>query len=111
MHHAAGGPANGCPIAWHTCSSGFPSLGGVFTITMSENFTHCYSKFHPETCPRCSKRNSWDVVGEVMEAIRSGVRRSSKTAEVINWDWGWPAELSPQPDSEARAGYALHERE
>jgi hypothetical protein len=71
-----------------------PELGGVFTITMSENFTHCFSKFHPETCPRCSKRNSWDVVGEVVEAVRSGVRRSSKTAEVINWDWGWPAELS-----------------
>ena len=63
-----------------------PELGGVFTITMSENFTHCFSKFHPEPFPRCSKRNSWDVVGEVIEAVRSGVRRSSKTAEVINWD-------------------------
>ncbi len=71
-----------------------PELGGIFTITMSENFTNCFSKFHPETCPRCSKRNSWDVVGEVVEAIRSGVRRSSKTAHVINWDWGWPAEMS-----------------
>jgi hypothetical protein len=71
-----------------------PELGGVFTITMSENFTHCFSKFHAETCPRCSKRNSWDVVGEVLEAVRSGVRRSSKTAEVISWDWGWPAEMA-----------------
>ena len=71
-----------------------PELGGVFTITMSENFTHCFSKFHAETCPRCSKRNSWDVVGEVVEAVRSGVRRSSKNAEVISWDWGWPAEMA-----------------
>ena len=71
-----------------------PELGGVFTITMSENFTHCFSKYHPETCPRCSKRNSWDVVGEVIEAVRSGVRRSSKTAEVISWDWGWPDDLA-----------------
>ncbi len=71
-----------------------PELGGVFTITMSENFTHCFSKYHPETCPRCSKRNSWDVVGEVIDAVRGGVRRSSKTAEVISWDWGWPDDLA-----------------
>jgi hypothetical protein len=71
-----------------------PELGGIFTISMSENFTNCFSKFHPETCPRCSKRNSWDVVGEVLEAIRSGVRHSSKAAHVINWDWGWPQDMS-----------------
>lgn len=70
-----------------------PELGGVFSISMSENFTNCFSKFLPETCPRCSKRRSWEVVGEVLEAIRSGVRRSSKTAEVITWDWGWPDEM------------------
>jgi len=70
-----------------------PELGGVFSITMSENLTNCFSHFHPERCSRCSKRTNWDVVGEVLEAIRSGVRRASKTAEVIAWDWGWPAEL------------------
>ena len=71
-----------------------PELGGVFSITMSENFTNCHSKFRPETCPRCSKRTNWEVVGEVLEAIHSGVRRSSKSAEVITWDWGWPSEMA-----------------
>jgi hypothetical protein len=71
-----------------------PELGGIFTITMSENFTNCFSKFRPQSCPRCSKRNSWDVVAEVIESIRGGVRRSSSTAQVTNWDWGWPADLS-----------------
>lgn len=70
-----------------------PELGGVFSITMSENLTNCHSKFHPETCPRCSHRPAHDVVGEVLEAIRSGVRASSKTAEVIQYDWGWPDEM------------------
>ena len=60
---------------------------------MSENLTNCFSKFHPETCPRCSGRTSWDVVGEVIEAIRAGVRRSSKHADVIVWDWGWPEDM------------------
>jgi hypothetical protein len=71
-----------------------PELGGVFSITMSENLTNCFSNFHPESCPRCSKRRSWEVVGEVLEAIRSGVRRSSSDADVIVWDWGWPDEMS-----------------
>ncbi len=70
-----------------------PQLGGVFTISMSENLTNCFSKYHPETCPRCSKRTDAEVVGEVLEAIRSGVRRVSKTAQVIHWDWGWPPEM------------------
>jgi hypothetical protein len=70
-----------------------PELGGVFSITMSENLTNCFSKFHSETCPRCSKRSSWDVVGEVLEAVRAGVRRGSQSADVIEWDWGWPDEM------------------
>ncbi|MEX2261653.1 MAG: hypothetical protein WD696_06860 [Bryobacteraceae bacterium] len=70
-----------------------PELGGVFTISMSENLTNCHSKFRPQSCPRCSGRKDWEVVGEVLEAVRSGVRRSSKDAEIIHWDWGWPPEM------------------
>ncbi|HWB95998.1 MAG TPA: hypothetical protein VG672_04835, partial [Bryobacteraceae bacterium] len=70
-----------------------PGLGGVFSITMSENLTNCFSHFHPESCPRCSQRKSWEVVGEVLEAFRSGVRRSSRDAAVIAWDWGWPEDM------------------
>jgi hypothetical protein len=71
-----------------------PDLGGVFSITMSENLTNCHSHLHPETCPRCSKRRDWQVVGEVVEAVHRGVRRSSPRAEAIFWDWGWPEEMS-----------------
>lgn len=71
-----------------------PELGGVFCITMSENFTHCHSRPRAETCPRCSRRENWQVVGELLEAIRTGVRASSRTAEVIAWDWGWPGEMA-----------------
>ncbi len=71
-----------------------PRLGGMFTITMSENLTSCHSHYHPESCPRCAQRKSWDVVGEVLEAFRSGVRRSSKSADVIAWDWAWRPDLS-----------------
>jgi len=61
---------------------------------MSENLTNCHSHFHAETCPRCSKRRNREVVGEVVEAIHRGVRRSNPRAEAIVWDWGWPEEMS-----------------
>jgi hypothetical protein len=71
-----------------------PSLGGVFSITRSENFTNCFSHSSSATCPRCAKRTMWDVIGEVIETFRAGVRAGSTTAEVIAWDWAWPEELS-----------------
>lgn len=66
-------------------------LGGVFTITASENLTNCYS--HTRTadgCPRCSKRSGPEVIAEVNAAIAAGVRAGDPKARVIVWDWGWP---------------------
>jgi len=71
-----------------------PGLGGVFSITMSENATNCFSHGRQKTCPRCAGREIWDGVGDVVEAIHRGVRRASQTAEVIVWDWGWTEPLA-----------------
>ncbi len=68
-----------------------PGLGGVFTITASENLTNCYS--HSRTaqgCPRCSKRSGPQVIAEVNAAVAAGVRAGNPQAKVIVWDWGWP---------------------
>ncbi len=70
-----------------------PGLGGVFTITASENLTNCYS--HSRTaagCPRCSKRSGPEVIAEVNKAIADGVWAGNPQAKVIVWDWGWPNE-------------------
>lgn len=66
-----------------------PDLGGIFCITASENLTNCFAHGHPEYCPRCSKREGWEVVAELLGVFRDGVRNGSPTAEVIAWDWGW----------------------
>jgi hypothetical protein len=74
-----------------------PDIGGFFSITMSENHTNCFShggawgRGAPNAgdCPRCSKRASWDVVGELIRTFRDGIRRHSSKAELISWDWGW----------------------
>jgi hypothetical protein len=79
-----------------------PGLGGFFTITMSENLTNCFShggdwgRGAPNAgdCPRCSRRKSWEVIGELIRTFRDGTRRSSASAELINWDWGWGDELA-----------------
>jgi hypothetical protein len=66
-----------------------PDLGGVFTITASENLTNCASHFNQAECPRCKARTGSDVIAEVNAAIEEGVHRGSPDARVIAWDWGW----------------------
>ena len=65
-------------------------LGGVFTITMSENLTNCASRWKRETCPRCKDRKVGDIIVEVNRTIWEGVKAGDPAAEVIAWDWGWP---------------------
>ncbi|MBN1126012.1 MAG: hypothetical protein JXA82_13475 [Sedimentisphaerales bacterium] len=68
-----------------------PDLGGVFTITASENLTNCYShNRHATGCPRCSKRSGPEVIAEVNRTIAAGVWEGNPDAVVIVWDWGWP---------------------
>ena len=69
-----------------------PDLGGVFTISASENITNCWAHHHPETCPRCSKRTGPEVIGEINRTIAEGVWRGNPNAKVICWDWGWKDE-------------------
>ncbi len=66
-----------------------PELGGIFCITASENLTNCFSHGLRQFCPRCSKRQGAEVIAEVIQTFRDGVRRSSPDAEVIAWDWDW----------------------
>jgi hypothetical protein len=71
--------------------SAAPGLGGVFTITASENFTNCWSHGRAAAgCPRCSVRTYAEVIAEVNAAIARGVREGSSDARVIVYDWGWP---------------------
>ncbi len=66
-----------------------PDLGGVFTITASENLTSCASHGDQMSCPRCSKRDYADIIAEVNKAIEAGVHKGNANAKVIVWDWGW----------------------
>ncbi len=69
-----------------------PDLGGVFTITASENLTNCASHGQHQQCPRCKSRSAAGIIAEVNAAIEAGVHRGSPAARVIAWDWGWSDE-------------------
>ena len=64
-------------------------LGGVFTITASENLTSCASHGNHSQCSRCAKRSFGDIIAEINTAIYEGVTSGNPDAKVLVWDWGW----------------------
>ncbi len=84
-----------------------PDLGGVFTITASENVTNCASHGQHHQCPRCKDRTPAEIIAEVNATIEAGVHAASPEAQVICWDWGWnnhgdaPEHISALPNNVA----------
>jgi hypothetical protein len=66
-----------------------PGLGGVFTITASENETSCAAHNVHLQCEHCKNRDYAEMIAEVNQTIRDGVKRAAPDAKVIVWDWGW----------------------
>lgn len=66
-----------------------PGLGGVYTITASENLTNCASHGDWGSCARCKYRGDGDIIAEVNAVIEEGVHRSAPEAKVLVSDWGW----------------------
>jgi hypothetical protein len=66
-----------------------PNLGGIFTITASENLTHCDSHFQKEFCPLCKERSSAEIIAEVNNVMCEAVHAAAPNAKVIVWDWVW----------------------
>ena len=66
-----------------------PDLGGVFTITASENLTNCASHGQHRRCPHCAQRTDAEILAEINTVISDGVHRAAPAAKVIAWDWGW----------------------
>lgn len=68
-----------------------PGLAGVFTITCSENLTHCHSKenLSPAPCPRCAGRDTGEMIAAVNNRIAAGVHAAKPEADVIAWNWSW----------------------
>lgn len=81
-----------------------PGLGGIFTITMSENLTNCASRGGEGACPRCRGRKVGDILAEVNRAMVEGMAKGDPAAEALVWNWQWPK------DEEAAIVAALPKR-
>jgi hypothetical protein len=67
-----------------------PNLGGVFTITASENPTNCLARTgYDKACNVCEARGRADVIAEVNNTIYRAIKRVSPASELIAWDWRW----------------------
>lgn len=67
-----------------------PGLGGFFTITMSENLTHCKARKDITTpCPHCAEKSPWELAAEANRLIAEGAHRVDNHIRVLAWDWAW----------------------
>ena len=64
-------------------------LGGIMTITMSENPTHCRSKDLETNCPRCKDVPFEELAAGVNNIIKSAIDDSGRDTELIANLWSW----------------------
>ena len=86
-----------------------PGLGGFFTITMSENMTHCKSREADVDipCPHCADTKQWELAAQANRLIAEGAHRADPNVLVIAWDWAWSAERGFKPGDQAKCMQAL----
>ncbi len=72
-----------------TVCENVPNLGGFFTITVSENLTHCKSRMVDEECERCADVPTYELVKTVNSIVAKAAHSINPTIKVIAWDWAW----------------------
>ncbi|MBI4556490.1 MAG: hypothetical protein HY706_02815 [Candidatus Hydrogenedentes bacterium] len=72
-----------------------PDLAGFFTISASENLTHCWSHGGGANCRRCGQRTPAEVIAELHESLLAGIHDTEAKTRLIAWDWGWGDDWAP----------------
>lgn len=88
-------------------ASKVPGLGGVIMITASEYPSHCWARRGrimladgnfaqaEMQCPRCAQRKAENVVNEIIQLVRDGIRSVSSEWKIIAWNWSWSFYIQP----------------
>ncbi|MBQ8552428.1 MAG: hypothetical protein IJ428_07050 [Clostridia bacterium] len=67
-----------------------PEIGGIFNITMSENYTSCRSGGKKNcNCPRCAHLPNDTLPVLVNNIMHKAIRDAGSDAEVMTYAWGW----------------------
>lgn len=64
-------------------------IGGIMTITMSENPTHCRSKQLDTNCPRCKNTPFEDICAQVNNTFKRAIDDAGTDTELICNLWSW----------------------
>ncbi len=83
--------------AVETLCRAVPGLGGFFSITMSENLTHCKSIPSGTECEKCENTPFYKLITEVLHAISRGIKKVDESIRLIAWTWSWKGRM---PDDE-----------
>jgi len=81
-------------------------LGGIMTITMSENLTHCQSRIHDgrkTLCPVCKDIPAWKLASDVNNVIMQAIRDSGTKTKLIANLWAWSSNMG-FTEADLRAG-------
>ena len=66
-------------------------LGGIFTISASENFTNCACRQDSkETCPVCKNHSRAEIIAAANNAMIRGMEKGDPSATALIWNWAWP---------------------
>ncbi|MBN1341813.1 MAG: hypothetical protein JXQ73_03995 [Phycisphaerae bacterium] len=72
--------------ATRTLFSAVPGLGGLINISIGERPTICPNGgIENNNCPRCSKRQPWEVLADSLSAMARGMHAVNPSAELISW--------------------------
>lgn len=71
-----------------------PDLGGIITITMSENLTNCIAR-GPTNCPVCACREPAEIVSEVNNLMCRAIKDEHVGVRLIANLWGWAEQCFP----------------
>ena len=96
-----------------------PDLGGLIVIPVGERQTHCYSGSIPDggswptpnSCPRCSRRQPYEVLHDTLAAMRRGLDQAKPEAELVAWPYGqfisWGADKTAEAAGHIPPGVIL----
>ena len=68
-----------------------PLLGGIFTITMSENLTNCKARGTQveAPCEKCRDIPTWDLISTVNSIIAGAAHSVNPAMDIMAWDCAW----------------------
>ncbi len=66
-----------------------PLLKGIMTITMSENYTHCYVRGVKTDCKRCQTRKPQEVAAEINNIMAKALKDGNGYTKLIANLWAW----------------------